>query len=499
MIKTGAQHIASLRDGREVYLDGELVADVTTHPAFRGAVASIGRMFDFQSASENRDLMTFETETGTRANRIWQLPDSYDALVERRRGLEAWTELHAGFMGRAPDHVASCIAGMYMGLDVFEAYDKERAKALADYYRYARDNDLYLTYVIINPQADRSKSAAGQADPFLTAGVVSRDADGITVRGAKMLATGGIMANEVFVTCIQPLQPGDEKYAVSFAVPMNIKGLKILSRKSYEAAAGSVFDSPLASRFDENDAVLYFDDVKVPWSRVFIVEDIAMCQKQFHATPAHVYQNYQAMIRLSIKLRFLAGIAHRIAETNGIIGFPQVKELLGQLSADVSMVEAFTVAMETKGQQRGACFVPDRQMLYAAQTMTQQLYAKIINALRELAGGGMIMLPSSVKDFNNPELAKLIGKTQQSPAASAVDKVKFYKLAWDAVGSEFASRHSQYEMFYAGATFVTKGHAFRTYDWQKAAGLLDKILSSYELSDELTGTNNQASSSSAVA
>lgn len=499
MIKTGEQHIESLRDGREIYFDGELVDDVTTHPAFRGVVASIGKMFDFQSAPENRELMTFETDTGTRANRIWELPGSYDALVNRRKGLEAWTELHAGFLGRAPDHVASCISGMVMGLDVFEAYHAERARALSDYYRYARDNDLYLTYVIINPQADRSKSAAGQADPFLSAGVVSRDAEGITVRGAKMLATGGIMANEVFVTCIQPLQPGDERYAVSFAIPMNAKGLKILSRKSYEAAASSVFDSPLSSRFDENDAVLYFDDVKVPWDRVFIVDDIAMCQKQFHATPAHVYQNYQAMIRLSVKLRFMAGIAHRIADTNGIVGFPQVREMLGQLAAEVSMVEAFVVAMETRGEQRGVYFVPDRQLLYAAQTLTQQLYAKIINALRELAGGGMIMLPSSVKDFNNPEIARLIGKTQQSPAAGAIDKVKFYKLAWDAVGSEFASRHSQYEMFFAGATFVTKGHAFRTFDWKDAAALLDKMLSSYELADETNARSNPVSSPRAVA
>lgn len=499
MIKTGEQHIKSLQDGREIYFDGELVDDVTTHPAFRGVVASIGKMFDFQSAPENRELMTFETDSGTRANRIWELPGSYDALVKRREGLEAWTELHAGFLGRAPDHVASCISGMVMGLDVFEAYHADRARALSDYYRYARDNDLYLTYVIINPQADRSKSAAGQADPFLSAGVVSRDAEGITVRGAKMLATGGIMANEVFVTCIQPLQPGDERYAVSFAIPMNAKGLKILSRKSYEAAASSVFDSPLSSRFDENDAVLYFDDVKVPWDRVFIVDDIAMCQKQFHATPAHVYQNYQAMIRLSVKLRFMAGIAHRIADINGIVGFPQVREMLGQLAAEVSMVEAFVVAMETRGEERGAYFVPDRQLLYAAQTLTQQLYAKIINALRELAGGGMIMLPSSVKDFNNPEIARLIGKTQQSPAAGAIDKVKFYKLAWDAVGSEFASRHSQYEMFFAGATFVTKGHAFRTFDWKDAAALLDKMLSSYELADETNARSNPVSSPRAVA
>lgn len=482
MLKNGSQHIQSLRDGRTVYVDGRRVEDVTTDPAFKNTVASIAKMFDFHSAPENAEVITYEVrDTGSRANRIWQLPTSYQELVQRRRGLEAWTELHGGFVGRAPDHVASCIAGMAMGQDVFDAYDPARAKALADYYRYARDNDLYLTYVIINPQADRGKAANQQKTEFLSAGIVDRDQEGITVRGAKMLATGGIMANEVFVTCIQPLQPGDEKYALSFAIPMNAKGLKILSRKSYEAAASSVFDYPLSSRFDENDAVIYFDDVKVPWDRVFIVENIEMCQRQFHATPAHVYQNYQAMIRLSVKLRFLLGIGRRIGETNGILGFPQVREILGQLAAEAAMVDALVVAMETKGHQRGAYFVPDAHTLYAAQVLAQQLYPKFVGALRELAGGGMIMLPSSVRDFDVPELAALIEKTQQSPAADAVQKVKFYKLAWDAVGSEFGSRHLQYEMFYAGATFVTKGHSFRTYDWSKASALLDRMLATYDL------------------
>ncbi|MEW6256945.1 MAG: 4-hydroxyphenylacetate 3-hydroxylase N-terminal domain-containing protein [Pseudomonadota bacterium] len=492
MVKTGAEHIASLKDGREIYLDGRKVADPTTDPAFRRAIASVGQMFDFQSAPENRALMTFETDTGTRANRIWELPESYEALKTRRKGLEAWTELHAGFLGRAPDHVASCISGMYMGLDVFEAYDPARAQALADYYRYARDNDLYLTYVIINPQADRSKSAAGQADPFLSAGIVDRDAEGLTIRGAKMLATGGIMANEVLVTCIQPLQKGDEPYAVSFAIPMNAKGLKILSRKSYEAAAPSVFDNPLASRFDENDAVLYFDDVKVPWDRVFVVDSLEMTAKQFHGTPAHVYQNYQAQIRLSVKLKFLLGIARRITEINGTTNFPQVRETLGQLAAEAGMVDAFVAAMEAKGSHYGRYFVPDRHTLYAAQTLAQQVYGKIITSLRELAGGGMIMLPSSVQDYENPELAALIAKTQQSPAASAEEKVKFYKLAWDAVGSEFASRHAQYEMFYAGASFVVKGHSFRTYDWAGAGALLDRMLSGYDLADEVSAAPARA-------
>src|SRR5690606_12952645 len=149
------------------------------------------------------------------------------------------------------------------------------------------------------------------------------------------------------------------------------------------AAAPSVFDNPLSSRYDENDAVIYFDDVKVPWERVFISGSIEMCQKQFHATPAHVYQNYQAMVRLAVKLRFLTAVGRRIAEINGIIGLPQVREMLGQLAAEAAMVDALVAAMEAKGCQRGAYFVPDPHTLYAAQTLTQQLYPKVINTLRE--------------------------------------------------------------------------------------------------------------------
>jgi 4-hydroxyphenylacetate 3-monooxygenase len=486
MVKDGASYIASLRDGRTIYLDGELVENPVDHRAFRNTIRSYGRIYDFQARPENIEKMTFASpDTGERVNRTWQLPTSYAELVVRREALERWSELHYGFLGRSPDHVASCIAGMYMGLPTFAAYDGKRAAALADYYRYARDNDLFITYVIINPQADRAKTAHEQADPYLTAAVVDEDAEGITVRGAKMLATSGVMANEVLVTSIQPLQPGDEIYALSFALPMNSKGLRILSRKSYEQHAVSIYDNPLSSRFDENDALIYFDDVKVPWERVFVYKDVGMAQKQFHATPAHVLQNYQCQIRLMVKMRFLAGLAMGVAKTNGIVGFPQVREALGQLAAEVQMVDALVRSMELKGRQLGSYFVPDAHTLYSAQVLTQQLYGKVVTSIRDLAGGGVIMLPSSLHDFGDPYLRGIIEKTQKSPAATSEERVKFFKLVWDAIGSEFGSRHTQYEMFYAGATFVTKNHSFRTYDWDGATGLVDTCLASYSLEEAL--------------
>src|SRR5579871_4432683 len=134
-MKTGAQHLESLRDGRQVYIYGNLVKDVTAHPAFRNSVASAAYLYDFQSAPNNVARMTFPVPgSGTRVSRAWQLPTNYAELVARREALVAWAETHFGFMGRSPDHVASCIAGMYMGIEQFETYDRERAAALRDYF-----------------------------------------------------------------------------------------------------------------------------------------------------------------------------------------------------------------------------------------------------------------------------------------------------------------------------------------------------------------------------
>lgn len=490
-MKTGADHLQSLRDGRRVYLNGQRVDDVVEHPAYRHAVRSVAHLYDFQAAPENVERMTWVSpSSGERVSRCWQLPRSYAELVQRREALTAWAECTYGFMGRSPDHVASCLGGMVMGLEVFERHNTARARALVDYFTYARDHDVFVTYVIVNPQGNRAKGASEQDDAFLAAAVCDEDHQGITIKGAKMLGTSTILANEVLVTSIQPLRPGEEAYAFTAAVPLGARGVTLLSRKSYEAAAVSEFDNPLSTHFDENDALVYFDEVKIPWERVFVYRDTDMCRAQFHDAPTHVFQNYQAQIRLMVKLRFFAGLARKIADINGLLAFPQTTETLGYLAAQASMVEGLVKGMEAAGTLYGEYFVPNKRLLYAALVLTQQLYPQVVQSLRELSGGGMIMLPSSSADLTNPEIAPYIHKTQQSPTVSATERVKCFKLAWDAVGSEFASRHTQYEMFYASATFVTRGHAFRTYDWDAATGFVDSLLGRYETPGE-TGTQQQ--------
>ena len=481
MPRTGSEYRQSLDDGRLVYLDGGRIDGVASHPAFRNAANSIAKLYDVHAHPDNLERMTYVSPgSGDRVSRMWQLPTTYAELVQRRVALVAAAETHFGFLGRSPDHVASTIAAFYMGSDVYAPHGADRVAAVRNYYEYARDRDLYLSYVIIDPQGDRSKSRGEGGNADLTVSIVDEDAAGITLKGAKMLGTGAVISDEILVSTLRPMKDGEEKWAFTCVLPINTKGLKLLSRRSYEQAVTSEFDYPLSSRFDENDALIYFDEVKVPWDRVFVNGDIKVQFAQWHSTPAHSYQNYQAEIRLMVKLRFLIGLARRITETIGTVVYPQVVETLGALSAELKMIEAFVEAMEVKGDQYGPYFMPDRSLLYAAQVQSQQLYPRVIDTLRGLAGGGVLMLPSSVADFADPELAELIDRTQHSPVTDSAGRVKLFKLAWDAIGSEFASRHTQYEMFYSGPRIVTTGMAYRTFEWGAADTLVQQCLDSYD-------------------
>jgi 4-hydroxyphenylacetate 3-monooxygenase len=195
----------------------------------------------------------------------------------------------------------------------------------------------------------------------------------------------------------------------------------------------------------------------------------------FHDTQGHTFQNYQAQIRLMVKLRFLAGVARRLTEAIGTAGLTAVREELGSIAAQAAMVEGMVAGMEARGDVENGAFVPEKHLMYAAQVLTQELYPRFVEKIRSLAGAALVMLPSSARDWDDPALARIIERTQRSPAMAPPERVRFLKLAWDALGSEFGSRQLQYEMFYAGARFVSCGHSWRSYDWDAAAALVDRL------------------------
>ncbi|MEV8634905.1 4-hydroxyphenylacetate 3-hydroxylase N-terminal domain-containing protein [Streptosporangium sp. NPDC051023] len=480
-MRSGADYLASLKDARRVYVDGAAVEDVAHHPAFAPVARTIAELFDL-AADPASGMTAVDRETGATVNRVFTLPRSREDLTAFREAATRWARHTHGWVGRSPDHVGAFLAAFAAHPEAFATGDRDLAANVTAFQRRVADEDLYVSYAIIPPQVSRATTAHAWDGELIQAGVAEERPDGIVVRGAQMLATGGAVADEILVSCIKPLGPEDADFAISFAVPVGAEGLKLYCRRPYAPAATSPYDYPLTTRFDETDALVVFDDVFVPWERVFVYRDVAGLRRQFFDTGAHVLGNWQAQIRFTVKLRFLAGLARKVAAVNGVDRFPGVVEKLGELAALVSLVESAVLAAEyTAAPDEQGLWRPGARAVYGAMGLQTEIYPRVLAILRDLVGGGVLQVPSSVADMTTPETRADIDRYVHSPGVSAEERVKLFKLVWDAVGSEFAGRHHQYEMFYAGAPFVVKGYAFRNYGFEEPLAEVDAFLAGYDL------------------
>jgi len=478
-MRTGADYLAALKDDREIYVDGERVHDVVSHPAFAGITRTVAAMYDY--AADPANGMTYTApETGRPANKVFMIPRSREDLTARREAITAWSRLSHGFVGRSPDHVGAFLAAFAAAPDLFRRDERDYGAHVSAYYRRLLDESLYVSYAIIPPQHSRATTASGWDGDFVQVGVVEERADGIVVRGSQMLGTGATVSDEILISCVKPLTPDDADFAVSFVLPAATAGLKFYCRRPYASGQPSSFDYPMSTRFDESDALVVFDDVFVPWDRVFVDRDVTGLRTQFFETGAHVLGNSQAQIRLVTKLKFLLGVARKITQVNGIDKFPQVQENLGELASRAALVEAAVLAAEYDAAENGhGMVVPAARYVYGAMGQQAELYPRILHIIRELVGGGVLQVPSSVNEMTNPATRGDMDRYVQSPGTPSEERVKLFKLAWDVVGSEFAGRHHQYEMFYAGAPFVAKGYAFRGYDYSEPLAAVESFLASY--------------------
>ena len=298
----------------------------------------------------------------------------------------------------------------------------------------------------------------------------------------KMLATGAILSDEVWIGNLLPLAPDQVKQAVTCAVPCNAPGLSLWSRKPMEPNARSEFDSPLSYKYDETDAMLMCDNVKVPWERVFSLDDAALSRGMYIQTPSHCYGNHQSNVRFWAKLQLIVGLCNKIVHSTGANVVPAVQEMMGRMAA----LEA-TLAGMIHGQIEAAEDWPqgyktfNRRMMYAALNWCTESHSEIIDKLRELCGGGVFQIPADVSVMHNVETRVDFETYWQTPQMSALDRMKLFRLAWDMVGSEFAGRHQQYEKFYAGASFIVRGHSFREAPWEAFDAVVDSILDSYDV------------------
>ena len=488
MLKTGKEHLESLRDGRIVYIGGERVDDVTTHEAFRHGAQTVADIYDMKADPANRDAMTYE-DGGERHSMYFLQARTRDDLRRRMRAHQKIAEMTYGLFGRSPDHVASFVAGMATDPTVFASAPKGRqefADNLTRYYRYMRDQDIYAAYAVLPPQAARNPEFYQRQNlPIPTLRVVREEDDGVVLTGMKMLATGAVFANDIWMGNLLPLAPEQSKEAITCAVPCNAPGLTLWSRKPFEREASNEFDSPLTWRFDETDSMVICENVKVPWEKVFVHDDAVLAREIYIRTPGHCYGNHQSNVRFHAKLRLLVGLASRVTQSTGADQIPAVRETLGRLSAlEAALGGMIAGQIEACEDWPKGYATFNRRMMYAALNWCTESHSALIDILRELCGGGVFQMPASVTVMHDPHLKKLFETYWQTPQLDAVRRFKLFKLAWDLVGSEFAGRHQQYEKFYAGASFIVRNHSFREAPWTDYHAIVDTLMDSYGIPEQ---------------
>jgi len=348
------------------------------------------------------------------------------------------------------------------------------------FYARARDEELYVAYGIVPLQIDRSQPAHRQPEPFLYPGVVAERDGGIVVRGSQGITTSAVLADWLFISYITPLQAGDEDYALSFVAPVAAPGIRIHPRRPYAQTATSVFDYPLSSRFDEVDATVVFDDVFVPWEQVFIYRDVGLVNAQFHESPSHTLANFQSLVRFTVKVEFMAGLALKLLEVHAADRKPEAQAALGgEIAALGATFEAIVQAAERNPLILDGVARPHPQYIYAGMSLQRRVIVDMLRAIRELAGGAFQQLPSSEASFTSPQTRADVERFMRGAAVGARDRVKLLKLVWDFVGTEFGGRQLQYEMFYSAAQPVVNARMFRAYDWERAKAAVDRCLGEY--------------------
>jgi len=448
---TGREYLESLRDGREVWIYGERVDDVTTHPAFRNAARSLARLYDALHDPAQRDVLTcpVDTGTGTFTHRFFRVARSREDLIGQREAIAHWARMTYGWMGRTPDYKASLMNTLGAN---HEFYGKFAANAKA-WHRRAQDYVLFMNHAIVNPPVDRDKAADQVKDVFIT---IQKETDaGIYVSGAKVVATSSALTHYNFLGQNAAMPIHDSDLAVMFITPMNVPGVKLLCRASYEmtaSTAGTPFDYPLSSRFDENDAIFVFDNAFIPWENVLLHRDIEKI-KTFYPRSGFLngYQ-FQGCTRLAVKLDFLVGLIVKALQATGADTFRGNQAMVGEIIAWRNLFWAISDAQAMNPVPWvGDTVLPNAQSGASFRVFAGDAYGRVKEIVNKIVASALIYLPSSARDFKNPEIDKYLERyVRGSNGIDYKERIKIMKLLWDAVGSEFGGRHELYEMNYAG-------------------------------------------------
>ena len=446
----------------ELWYGGERVKDPTAHPAFRNGLRSLARLYDLQW--EHPETMLFDSPaSGDRVGRSFMIARTGEELHSVGRMMKRWADASFGMMGRSPDYLNRAMSGYASGADFLAEADPRFGENARNYHAYLREHDLCLTHTLITPQANRAVGTADQADPFLAARVKEETDAGIVIRGARMLATlptsDEIM---VFPSTLLRNREEDAPYAFGFAIPSSTPGLKFQCREGVDYGR-PVYDHPLGARFEEMDAVVIFEDVLVPWERVFLYRDVDRCNQAYAATGALVNMAHQVVVKNVAKTEYLLGLASLMAHTIGIESIQHVQEKLAEIWVNLETVRAFWRASEADavvdpyGSMR-----PAWDPLDAARNLYPRLYPRMVEIIQQLGASGLVSAPTQA-DLQGP-MAEQIKQFYQAARAEAHERIPIFRLAWDTALSAFGSRQVLYERYFFGDPVRMAGALLKAHD-----------------------------------
>jgi 4-hydroxyphenylacetate 3-monooxygenase oxygenase component len=442
-IRSGADYVKALRDGREVWHAGRRIDDVTAHPGFTGTIKTLADLYDQQHSPAYQDIMTVDYQ-GERISCSYLPPSGPDELALKRRNIELWAQQTCGQMGRYPDFCAQLVIGLRDWAHIIEQHDKRWAENARAYYRHSSRNDLCLTHALTDQYYDRSKRVSEQEDPDLILHIVGEKKEGAVVRGLRTLATLAPLSDEVLVYPNRPRDPDEPDYAIAFAIPMNTPGLKILCRDLYAEHADPE-RHPLTVRFDEVDAALIFDDVVVPWERIFVYRDPKLLSGIMYI---HTWAQYSTMVRLITKLETFLGVAQLLTQWAGRNKSASSQILLASLIQDIEILRACMQVAESKGYTSGGgTWAPALSAAYRVHSIEASDRAE-----RTMEGllTSTLILSGGASDLDHSELGPLIERYFRGGAPTTREHLRLIAIAADMVMSPFGKRSQLYERLQSG-------------------------------------------------
>lgn len=483
-VKTGKQYIESLKDGRTLHIDGQVVSDVTAYPPLQGIIGTIAGLYDDQHDPQYRDILTWRSpSTGDPVSKTYLEAKTHDELKQLAGCFHLRALRTFGLMGRLTDFMSGFLVDNAVALRLMGRTEAAaRAQGIVE---FCRENDVQVTHALIDPQSDRSTLDA----PAQAVHLVERTNDGIVVSGCRMLSTLAPVSNECYVGPYYPRKAGEDKYTLAFVIPMNAPGLTTLARESFHQGHGK-FDRPLSSRFDEGDAILMFDKVFVPNERVVIDGDLEAYNNLLRVRPG--YTSIQACTRSTMKLRFLAGVATAIARANGRDKLPRFQAAIGELIALVNIAEGIRDGAIADTLRRVEAFAEGKTRIEGDGLREPKAAASPANAavnfffpyantkaadvLRLAAGSGVLAMTEA--DYAHPNVGPLMDQWLIGPNIDAKRRLELVKLAWDMTGTEFGSRAALYERLYSGDPEINAQRWFASPVTKDCEAMVQQLLQS---------------------